>query len=283
MKKFLIALILFIPSFGSAQSWEQYKREVHRLNDGFVLPYRILYPENYDPAVSYPLVIFLHGVLEKGKDNHSQLINGASLFLKKENREQFPAIVIFPQCPQDSYWATVDINQQRLPIRIDFQYEEPPTKAMEAWIGLVQKFIKEKKADKRQIYVMGLSMGGMGTLEAISRYPDLFAAAVPICGAGDTSYCHRYAGKVALWLFHGGADGGIDPECSRVIEKKVRSLGGPVKYTEYPGVGHNSWDKALAEPELLPWLFKQRSGRKATSERRSNRSRERNEEIITQK
>jgi predicted peptidase len=282
MRVFLIILILSIPFWGSAQSLELYQKETYRLNDEFVLPYRILYPEKYDPSVPYPLIVFLHGVLEKGKDNHSQLINGGALFLKQEHRERFPAIVIFPQCPEDSYWAAVDIDQRKLPIRIDFHYEDPPTKAMEACIGLVHTFIKEKKVNRRQIYVMGLSMGGMGTLEAISRYPELFAAAVPICGAGDTSYCHRYSGKVALWLFHGGADGGIDPECSRVIEKKVRSLGGSVRYTEYPGVGHNSWDKAFAEPELLPWLFRQRSGKKITFDRKS-RDRKENEEIITQK
>lgn len=282
MKEFLLRLILFIPFWGKAQSMELYKKETYRSNNGSILPYRILYPENYDPSVSYPLVVFLHGVLERGKDNYRQLANGGALFLKPENRKRFPAIVIFPQCPEDSYWATVTIDQRKLPIDIYFHYNDPPARALEACIDLIQTFIREKKADQKRIYIMGLSMGGMGTLEAISRYPDLFAAAVPICGAGDTDYCHRYSGKVALWLFHGAEDKGIDPECSRSIVRKVKSLGGAVQYTEYPGVGHNSWDNVFEEPELLPWLFQQRSGKKRTSLRKI-KDRKNGEATITRK
>jgi len=261
MRVIIFTTLLLFPVLLHAQ----YKKEVYTTASGYKLPYRILYPENYDPQRSYPLVVFLHGVLEKGNDNEQQLANGGALFLNEQNRKNFPAIVIFPQCSVDSYWASVDIDQNKLPIQITFHYEEPPTDAMNACIELIGKFTKEKKADKKKVYILGLSMGGMGTLEAISRYPELFAAAVPICGAGDTSYCHRYAGRTALWLFHGEEDKGMDPEQSRVIVNKLRSLGDFVKYTEYPGVGHNSWDKALAEPELLPWLFRQKIRKKVFS------------------
>ncbi len=255
MRNALLLLLVF-PFLVKGQSMDMYKKEVFRTKNGFALPYRILYPEDYDSSKQYPLVVFLHGVLEKGNDNERQLVNGGALFIK--NRKRFPAIVIFPQCAEESYWASVDIDQTRLPIKIAFRYEEPPTAAMEACIGLITFFLQRKKADPGAVYILGLSMGGMGTFEAISRYPDLFAAAVPICGAGDTSYCNRYAGKVAIWAFHGGADTGIDPDESRSIVRKLKTIGSPVRYTEYAGVGHNCWDKTLAEPELLPWMFSQK-------------------------
>lgn len=258
MKKGILLLLILYSCFAEAQSLSLYQKENIRSKAGFLLPYRILYPENYDPERAYPLVLFLHGVLERGRDNEQQLINGAKLFLKEENRKDYPAIVIFPQCPPESYWATVAIESNQYPIRIRFRYEEPPVAALEACMQLVEKLVEDKKADSRRLYIMGLSMGGMGTLEAISRYPDMFAAAVPMCGAGDTSYCSRYAGKVALWLFHGAEDKGIDPECSRSVVRTLKASGATVRYTEYPQTGHNCWDSALAEPTLVSWMFQQR-------------------------
>jgi predicted peptidase len=96
--------------------------------------------------------------------------------LSPENRQKFPAIVIFPQCPTDSYWASVKIDRSKSPLDIDFTYNEQPNWPLAAAVDLVKQISKTEKVDKNRIYIMGLSMGGMGTFEAIARNPKLFAA-----------------------------------------------------------------------------------------------------------
>ena len=64
-------------------------------------------------------------------------------------------------------------------------------------------------------------------------------------------------GKTPVWIFHGSADPVILVTESREMNEALQTLGGNVKYTEYPGVSHNSWDKAYAEPELITWLLSQ--------------------------
>jgi predicted peptidase len=107
------------------------------------------------------------------------------------------------------------------------------------------------------VYVMGLSMGGFGTWDLVTRYPKRFAAAVPICGGGDPGRVESL-GDLPLWVFHGADDEVVAPIYSRRMVEAIRAAGGDPRYTEYPGVGHNSWDPAFAEPELFPWLFAQR-------------------------
>jgi len=101
-------LSLFALRTGIAQDLEMYERKLY-VSKADSLPYRILYPENFNPTQKYPLVIVLHGAGERGNNNEPQLVYGAKLFLEPENRQQYPAIVVFPQCPQDSYWSNVNI------------------------------------------------------------------------------------------------------------------------------------------------------------------------------
>lgn len=102
---------------------------------------------------------------------------------------------------------------------------------------------------------MGLSMGGMGTFEIISRKPDMFAAAVPICGGARPETAKNFASKVNLWVFHGAKDDVVPPQKSEVMVEAIKKANGNVKFTLYPNANHNSWDSTFAEPELLKWLF----------------------------
>src|SRR5690606_19323608 len=115
---------------------------------------------------------------------------------------------------------------------------------------------KDEAVDAHRVYITGLSMGGMGTFEAVYRYPKRFAAALPICGGGDTLRYTRV--KLPFWVFHGTDDGVVNVSCSRAMVKKLEDLRVKVRYTEYPGVNHNSWDNAFAEPDFLEWMFSQR-------------------------
>jgi len=222
--------------------------------------YRVLLPENFDATKKYPILFFLHGAGERGDDNSAQLGHGGRLFLKEDVRKRFPAIVVFPQCSADSYWSNVifvtDAKGKR---EFIFQEKGKPTKAMRALLGLVDSYLDKKYVDKQRVYVGGLSMGGMGTFELLRNKPNTFAAAFSICGGDNVANVQKYQ-KVPLWIFHGEKDDVVPVVLSTQIANQLKVLNKPVKLTLYPEAGHNSWDNAFAEPELLPWLFsKQKS------------------------
>lgn len=248
---FFFSILVF---FVKAQDLKKY--ESGRFTKGKdTLAYRILYPENFDQKAKYPVLFFLHGRGECGNDNQKQLINGGKLFLKPEYRKQFPAIVIFPQCPTNSYWANVKITTNNKGKR-SFSFTEggPPTAPMHALQHLVKHFLKNSFVNKKQVYVGGLSMGGMGTYELLRRLPNKFAAAFAICGGDNTNNVERYK-KIPLWIFHGAKDDVVDPAYSMAVAERLKNVGKEVKFTLYPNANHNSWDSAFAETDLLPWIF----------------------------
>ncbi|ADR21788.1 phospholipase [Marivirga tractuosa] len=225
------------------------------IEDEDTLSYRILYPKNFNPAEKYPLVLFLHGAGERGGDNEKQLVHGSSLFLNQENRENFPAVVIFPQCPSSEYWAKADIVRSTEGNTFRFDYSGTPNKSLGLVMKLLDQYSQNHFIDQNRLYVGGLSMGGMGTFEILSRMPNTFAAAIAICGAGNPYSVGNYADKTDLWVFHGAKDDVVDPEYSKEMVKSLKAAGANVKFTLYPEANHNSWDPAFAEPELLTWLF----------------------------
>ena len=181
-----ILLLLFCWTAAiQAQDLSAFQKRTYTSQKGETLPYRILFPKNYDTDKQYPLVLFLHGGGERGDDNEKQLAHGVKTFLKAANREQFPCIVIAPQCPADSYWASTKFERTKYPIDFDFNYRYKETKGLRLAIALTRSIIKQEAVDKKRVYITGLSMGGMGTFEAVYRYRKLFAAAAAVCGGGD--------------------------------------------------------------------------------------------------
>lgn len=254
MKRYSVLLLLHFFILNTfAQDLSLFKKQVYQNENGSTLPYRILYPENYDKNQTYPLLLFLHGAGERGDDNEAQLVHGAKLFVDAENRKKYPAIVVFPQCPKADYWARVDRSEDRKVWHYPF-YDEP-TQALGNVIQLLEKLFKEEAIDENRVYISGLSMGGMGTFELLANRPDLFAAAAPICGGGNLTLAERYAHNTDFWIFHGDADVVVPVELSRNMNNRLQNLGANVKYSEYEGVNHNSWDNAFAEPDYLKWLF----------------------------
>lgn len=226
-----------------------------RAGNGDTLRYRILYPSDYDANKRYPLVLFLHGVGERGRDNERQLQVGGIGNLFMNDSARFPCIALFPQCPPDQYWATVDIDSKTTPYTFHFNYQKPMTPALQAVMELTGDLIKEGPVDTNRVYIMGLSMGGIGTYEAVYRFPDLFAGAVAVCGAGDSSAYTAYTAKVPFLIYHGDADSVVGVKESQGMYQRLTRLGGDVQLTIYSDVGHNSWRNAFASPDLLPRLF----------------------------
>ncbi|GEP96540.1 carboxylesterase family protein [Chitinophaga cymbidii] len=255
MRQILLYFLLALPFLASAQQQDYEARWFSR--DGGVLPYRILLPLNYDAAKKYPLILVLHGAGERGNDNLAQLKHGGKLFLNDTIRQKYPAIVIFPQCAQDAWWAPIRPKRDSTGKFAGFEFpaDAPPTKPAALVHQLLDSLTASGSVDTRKVYVGGLSMGGMGTFDILARFPDRFAAAFPICGAGNEALSSRYAKHTALWIFHGAEDKVVPPFSSRNFYARLQEQKADVKYTEYPGVGHNSWENAFAEPQLLPWLF----------------------------
>lgn len=252
----LFSLMMFTDMLNAQSSTvlEAYEAAEFTGSSGTVLPYRVLWPAGYekDGAQKYPLLLFLHGAGERGNDNALQLVHGSELFLQQQ--ADYPAIVVMPQCAKDDYWAQMtQVGDQRY-----FSFAEIPNPSMGAVIELLEHFLAEEAIATDQVYLMGLSMGGMGTFELLARKPDTFAAAVPICGGTNPALLPIYADKVPLWIFHGEDDKVVLVEQSRRVVKRLEELGHSPRYTEYPGVNHNSWDNAFAEPDLLSWLFSHR-------------------------
>lgn len=257
MKKTILLFFFTLVTFISfAQDKSLFLKETYTA-DGFTLPYRVMYPENYDSAKQYPLVFFLHGAGERGDNNEAQLTHGYDFFVKyNHDQSQFPAIVVAPQCPLTSYWANVLRQDNDGQLSFAFGVTNEPTPAMKAAMGLVDYWLTSGKIDTRRVYIGGLSMGGMGTLEMLWRKPNTFTAAFPVCGGTDLNKLDIYAqSNIGIWLFHGDVDAVVPVKCSRDIYNTLKAKGTDVRYTEYPGVNHNSWDNAFLECGLMPWLF----------------------------
>ncbi|NJM26036.1 MAG: prolyl oligopeptidase family serine peptidase [Bacteroidia bacterium] len=196
------------------------------------MPYRLLRPQHQEPGKKYPLVIFLHGSGERGTDNKKQLRYMAPVFLDSSNRAGYNCFVLAPQCKPGVYWGGVS----------------------RPLIELMNQTIDSNEVDTDRIYVIGLSMGGYGVWWLMSKFPNKFAAAIPICGGGDTKWAARIK-TIPTWAFHGAKDLTVKPEQSRRMVAAIKQAGGSPLYTEYATVGHNSWVSAFREPDLLPWLF----------------------------
>ncbi len=227
---------------------------LYRSTQGQTMPYRLFKPRDYDPSHSYPLVIFLHGASARGSDNRRQLEGGGSwgtdLWTREQIQRDYPSFVLAPQAnPRDgSGW----VRRWRPSDDAGPANQEP----LDLVVALVAELQQEFAIDPDRLYVTGLSMGGFGTWSAISRYPRTFAAAVPICGGGDPAMLADK--RTAVWAFHGSDDRVVPAQRSREMIDALRLAGAEPRYTEYPGTGHNSWEKAYQEPELVPWLFSQR-------------------------
>ncbi|MDD7887534.1 prolyl oligopeptidase family serine peptidase [Flavivirga sp. 57AJ16] len=252
--KFFLAfcLILFLGTIEAQQDLYEGK-EFIKGND--TLKYRMLLPKDFSEEKQYPIVLFLHGAGERGNDNKKQLVHGSKLFLNQMNRGAFPAIVIFPQCPRNSYWSNAKVDRTTKPISLVYPLNEPPTKALDLVIQLMEEYVGKPYVDNNKIYVGGLSMGGMGTFEILNRKPNMFAAAFAICGGGNPHGVKEYANKTELWVFHGAKDDVVNPQLSVSMVNAYLEAGGKPNFSLYANDNHNSWDSAFAEPNLLPWLF----------------------------
>lgn len=219
--------------------------------------YQVFVPDNWSPERKWPTILFLHGAVERGSDGLLQTQVGIATAIRKD-RSRFTILVVMPQCPSGHWW--------------------PERRMQEIAMAALAASTEEFKGDPKRTYLTGISMGGYGSWYLASAYPGKFAAVVPICGGivppanvlqaqpelAKDSYpdeAKSYVevairiGKTPVWIFHGDADNAVPVENSRHLYEALKAAGDDVRYTEYPGVGHDeAWDRAYAEPELMSWL-----------------------------
>lgn len=253
--KQLIVILLAIWTFQlSAQS--SFEKKAFTTIAGEKLNYQVLKPEVLKKGKKYPLVLFLHGAGERGNDNQSQMVHGSGMFTNPVNQERYPAIVLFPQCPAEGYWTFEKRPEQLL--KEVFLPNPTITPILSQVMEMMEWHIKNMPVDPKRIYVVGLSMGGMATFDLACRYPDLFAAAIPICGAVHPERLKSAAGKVNFRLFHGDADNVVTVDFSRDAYRTLKQEKAKVEYYEYPGINHNSWTPAFNKEDFMKWLFSQK-------------------------
>ena len=217
---------------------------------GTVYKYQVFVPDNWTSAKKWPVILFLHGAGERGDDGLVQTEVGIGRAIRID-RSRFPAVVVMPQCRKEISWPQSPMDDVAM-------------KSLEA-------ATKEFHGDPQHTYLTGLSMGGYGTWHLAGKYPGRFAAIAPICGGilwpdisrqqspddlkPYTEAAKKIGGNTPVWIFHGGDDSIVPVAESRRMNDAMKALGGEVHYTEYPGVNHNSWDKAYAEPQLFSWML----------------------------
>lgn len=227
----------------------------------FSLPYRLMRPIDETPGVRYPVVVFLHGFGERGTDNQRQLLQGGPEFSADAFRRAYPAFFIAPQCPDGVIPGTQTQRAwiHRLapggPASIDLQ--QPATPQLDAVHHLVEELCRDLPIDPDRVYLMGLSMGGYATWELATRHPGFYAAAAPICGAGDPRLAARLV-DMPIWAFHGDADNVVPPQRSIEMVDAINEAGGRAILTMYPGEGHGSWVPTFKCQQVWDWLFAQR-------------------------
>ncbi|WP_143869770.1 dienelactone hydrolase family protein [Catenovulum sediminis] len=254
MKTILLFILLLAATNPVKSAPIELFQHAHFSTEQSAIDYRILYPRNFNVNHQYPVVFLLHGAGERGSDNERQLTHGADLFLDSKFRASHQVIAIIPQVPKDDYWAAVNVDRNTLPLTLTFKPETPATKSMKALIKLVDDAKAKPYIDGSKVYVLGLSMGGMGVYEILARRPDTFNAAIAICGAAPDFILKKIRQDMPLWVFHGDRDEIVDHTYSELAAKHFNN-NTEFKFTSYPGVYHNSWNNAFAEPNLLNWLL----------------------------
>ena len=231
----------FLASVGKRQG-EFLTRSVNLDAEDFV--YQAYAPFKAKEAKDLPLIVFLHGIRERGSNGFLNT-EGALTQILKQYLKQVPAIVLLPQCRFGKYW-TDEIMEEMV-------------------MRQIEQTSAEFSIDAKRIYLIGVSMGGYGVWHLAARFPEKFAALVSICGGSPLMTGERFApiaekvARIPAWVFHGADDAVVSVIESGEMVKAIEGIGGSVKYSEFPNVGHNVWLNALGERDLLSWILRQRA------------------------
>ncbi|HTF17875.1 MAG TPA: hypothetical protein VK658_07370 [Chryseolinea sp.] len=203
---------------------------------GDTIRYQLIYPENLDSTKKYPMVVCLpYGGGIEGSP-------AAQFLLTEASRKKYPSFLFVPFCPNGTGWGGIP----NYPTMDTVVFES--IEAVENELNII---------DANRVYVTGVSRGGYGSWHFISLRPDLFAAAMPVCGGGDPNLAANMV-DVAVWAFHGEDDRNVPVSGSRDIIAAIKKSGGSPRYTEFPDSGHDIWHYVTTTPGVFEWLFEQK-------------------------
>lgn len=243
-------------------------KHTFKASNGLEMPYRLFSPDDSKDEQK-ALIIFLHGRGDRGTDNGSQtyheagFITNPNSLLTTEMQAKYPCYILVPQCSdktENEEWAKWVGNSPETPFKGlgkdgSYSMNPIPSESGEAALELIEKTIKDNNINPKKIYLIGISMGGFGTWEFVSRKPQLFAAAVPMAGYSDPSQIENIK-HIPFWIFHGSIDKWNPVEGSRNMYALLSEKNADVTYTEYKNVTHgDAFKKAFKEEKLIPWIF----------------------------
>jgi predicted peptidase len=230
----LVACAAALPAADKPQTG--FVEKTHKNPDGTTSPYVVFVPKGYDGTKEYPVVLFLHGSGETKGGSKKPVEVGIGPAIRKREKD-FPFIVVIPQSEKRTWKADSEDGKRAL--------------------AILDEVEKEYKTDPKRQYLTGLSMGGYGTWSIAAAHPQRWAAIVPICGGGNPKEAEKIK-DIPTWVFHGDADTAVPVQRSRDMVEALKKAGGAPKYTEYPKVGHNSWDRAYGTDDLYKWMLEQK-------------------------
>lgn len=196
--------------------------------------YLIYLPKGYSAKKKYPLVIYLHGSSQRGDDLNKLKAYGLPQLV--ENGSNFEFIIASPQCPTGVMdWSS------------------------ENWFDALFVDLNTKyQIDPDRVYLTGVSMGGGGTFEIAKKYPDKFAALVPLCAWNSdvTNICNISA--IPTWTFHGKLDDVVPLSETEEKVKKLRDCKGNITYTVLENDGHRiQWLYGKNDKyDIFAWMLK---------------------------
>jgi predicted peptidase len=235
-----LALLLSVTA-GCAKPAAGFQTRAFRGADGRKARYALFVPHGYSPETPVPVILFLHGGGEAGTDGQKPTEVGLGSAIRARERT-FPFLAIFPQA------------QEFVPAM--FGSWNPGRPDGDRALAILDAVQKEFNTDPKRVYLTGISVGGYGVWQMAAESPDRWAAIVPVCGLAARARVDALKG-IPCWCFHGAEDGNVPVQNSRDMVAALRENGGDPRYTEYPGVGHNSWEQAYATDELYEWLLLQ--------------------------
>jgi predicted peptidase len=269
-----LALIIVLAFAGTVRAAKQETGFLNRsvVSGGKTYSYQVYLPAGWNNKKKWPVILFLHGAGERGEDGLVQTEVGIGTAIRRYS-DRVPAVVVLPQCLKNRWWS------------------EPQMQSMA--IASLEKTVAEFNGDRTRLYLTGLSMGGYGTWAIVTNHPGKFAALAVICGGvrppravprppgtpDTTAVADPYGpvaqkvGNTPVWVFHGAADPVVPVSESQKMVEAIKANNGNVKYSEYEGVGHNSWDKAYSDQEFFQWMLAQRINSGTERPSRKTRSR----------
>lgn len=226
------------------------------------LNYRLYVPAGYEhrQVEKLPMLIYLNGAGSRGTDNTKQLSNLSPLITPLIDDPAHPCIIVVPQLPESDKWVNVDWGLG------SYSADVAESNSAKLLMGLVDELKGAYKVDADRVYLMGQSFGGYGTWDLITRHPETFAAAVPMCGAASLARAENIK-NLPLLVLHGSADPTVPVSGSREMVAAVEAAGSTsITYLEYEDDDHYVQRRLFEQPELyLDWLFNQKKGAPATA------------------